>query len=123
MEDYLRKLLGDAAQRIAFVDGPIADQLVPGAVVWASNSTTVALEAALRGLPLMVMQPCGDFDLCPLQDIPGLARTGSREDVRRALADGVPAPLELDPDFLRLDPGLPRWRALLGLPQADGRQS
>ncbi|WP_299395833.1 TIGR04326 family surface carbohydrate biosynthesis protein [uncultured Desulfovibrio sp.] len=123
VEDYLRKLLGDAAQRIAFVDGPIADQLVPGAVVWASNSTTVALEAALRGLPLMVMQPCGDFDLCPLQDIPGLARTGSLEDVRRALADGVPAPLELDPDFLRLDPGLPRWRALLGLPQVDGRQS
>ena len=123
VDDLLRKLLGDAAQRLHFADGPIAAQLLPGTIVWASNSTTVALEAALRGLPLMVMQPSGDFDLCPLQNVPGLVRTGSLEDVRRALAHGAPATPRLQADFLRLDPGLPRWRSLLGMTQAKGPQS
>ncbi len=123
VEEHLRKLLGDEARRLVFADGPIAAQLLPGVVVWASNSTTVALEAALRGLPLMVMQPCGDFDLCPLQDAPGLVRTGSLADVRNALADGAPAIPRLDPAFLRLDPALPRWRSLLGVPAAGGGQS
>lgn len=122
VEECLRTLLGDDMQRISFADGPIAAQLLPGTVVWASNSTTVALEAALRGLPLMVMQPCGDFDLCPLQDVPGLVRTGSLEDVRTAFANGTPQPLQLDPAFLQLDAALPRWRRLLGLP-CTGQQS
>ena len=121
--ELLHALLGDAAQRLVFADGPIAAHLLPGTVVWASNSTTVALEAALRGLPLMVMQPSGDFDLCPLQNVPGLVRTGTLEDVRRALAGGAPAAPALEPDFLRLDPALPRWRALLGLPRPDRPQS
>lgn len=123
VEELLRKQLGDAAQRLIFADGPIAAQLLPGTIVWASNSTTVALEAALRGLPLMVMQPSGDFDLCPLQNVPGLVRTGSLEDVRRALSNGAPATPGLPADFLRLDPGLPRWRTLLGMTRANGRQS
>ena len=71
----------------------------------------------------MVMQPSGDFDLCPLQNVPGLVRTGSLEDVRRALAHGAPATPRLQADFLRLDPGLPRWRSLLGMTQAKEPQS
>ena len=117
VEDLFRKLLGGDAQRLAIADGAIAEQLLPGTAVWASNSTTVALEAALRALPLMVMRPSGDFDLCPLQNVSGLVRTGTLEDVRQALVSGVPPVPHLDPDFLRLDPALPRWRTLLGLPR------
>ena len=100
-------------REIRLADGPIAEQLRPGVTVWASNSTTAALEAALKGLPVMVMLPSDDFDLCPLQDVPELPRTGDLEDVRLALATA--APLDLPPDYLDLNPELPRWRQLLDL--------
>ena len=64
----------------------------------------------------MVMQPSGDFDLCPLQDVPGLPRTGTLQDLREALAKACP--LDLDPNYLRLDTSLARWRDMLGLKQA-----
>ncbi len=113
VEDELRRLLGRRADGMSFADGPMAAQLAPGVLVWASNSTTAALEAAIRGLAVMVMQPRDDFDLCPLQDVPGLPRTATLEDVRRALA--APRPLDIARDYLSLDPALPRWRRLLGL--------
>lgn len=111
--DRLRALLGRRMCGVRLADGPIADELRPGVLVWASNSTTAALEAALRGLPVMVMLPGDDFDLCPMQDVPGLPRTGTLEDVRLALATA--APLRLATDYLNLDAALPRWRRLLGL--------
>ena len=109
MEADLRHELGAQAGRLRFADGPIATHLVPGTVVWSSASTTVVLEAALKKLPVMVMLPSDGFDLCPLQDVPGLLRTGSLDDVKRA------APPALPDDYLELQPELPRWRALLEL--------
>lgn len=113
VQERLRALLGPRARDVRLADGAIADELRPGTLVWASNSTTVALEAALKGLPVMVMLPGDDFDLCPLQDVPHLPRTGTLQDVRQALA--AAAPLDLPPDYLDLDPALPRWKHLLGL--------
>ncbi|MGE9985417.1 TIGR04326 family surface carbohydrate biosynthesis protein [Desulfovibrio sp. SGI.169] len=111
--ERLRALLGRRMRDVRLADGPIADELRPGVLVWASNSTTAALDAALKGLPVMVMLPDDDFDLCPIQDAPGLLRTGSLEDVRLALSTA--APLRLPADYLNLDAALPRWRRLLGL--------
>lgn len=113
VEADLRHELGAQAGRLRFADGPIATHLVPGTVVWSSASTTVVLEAALKKLPVMVMLPSDGFDLCPLQDVPGLLRTGSLDDVKRALAQA--APPALPDDYLELQPELPRWRALLEL--------
>lgn len=91
----------------------IAEELAARPLVWASNSTTVALEALLAGLPVMVMAADNDFDLCPVQDVPGLVRTATLEDVVRGLSD--PVPIQLEKDYLDLDPDLPKWRKLLGL--------
>ncbi len=114
VQETLRMLLGNRAANITIIeDGAIADQLKPGVMVWASNSTTVALEAAIKCLPVMVMLPLNDFDLCPLQDIPELPRTGTVEDVRRALAN--PTPVVLPQDYLELNADLPHWKKLLGL--------
>lgn len=122
-EPFLREILGARTDELTFADGPVADLLLPGTVVWASNSTTVALEAAMRGLPLLVMRPARDFDLCPLQDVPGLIRTGGLDDVRAALGNGrVPEALNLPADHLLADPALPRWRELLGLDAAGRRE-
>ncbi|MDE6734253.1 MAG: hypothetical protein K2J64_02155, partial [Desulfovibrio sp.] len=112
-EDMLRGLLGADAEKVRISSAPLALALAPGITVWTSNSTTAALEAALKGLALMVMMPQDDFDLCPLQDVPGLARTATPEDVRRHLA--APAAPALPGEYLDLDTELPRWRKLLGL--------
>lgn len=117
VRERLRALLGRRTGEVRLAEGAIAGELKSGVLVWASNSTTVALEAALKGLPVMTMLPVDDFDLCPLQDLPDLPRTGNLEDVRRALATA--APLDLPPAYLDLDPDLPRWKALLGL-EAEG---
>jgi len=113
VQERLKALLSRRANEVQIVDGPIADQLTPGVVVWASNSTTVALEAAIKGLPVVAMLPTDDFDLCPLQDVDSLPRTGSVDDVARALQSA--APLHLPPQYLDLDVDLPRWKTLLHL--------
>jgi surface carbohydrate biosynthesis protein (TIGR04326 family) len=95
------------------VHRPVAELLVPGTIVWASNSTTAALEAALRGLPVMVQAAENDFDLCPLQGVPGLARIRTCADLALALPSVFCLPLPRE--YLALDPALPRWRKLLDL--------
>ncbi|MBO4300083.1 MAG: hypothetical protein J5861_00625, partial [Desulfovibrio sp.] len=113
VQERLHVLLGKRASHIVQVEGAVADHLTPGVVVWASNSTTVSLEAAVKGLPVTVMLPVGDFDLCPLQDISHLPRTGTLADVARWLNNPLPVPL---PDgYLELDTSLARWKRLLDL--------
>ncbi|MDR1777295.1 MAG: hypothetical protein LBR31_05645 [Desulfovibrio sp.] len=111
LQDMLGDETGRLPERVREVGGAMIEHLRPGVLVWASNSTTAALDAAVMGLPLMVMPPAGDFDLCPLQDVPGLWRTTNLEETRRALA-GV-KPLDLPSDYLELNPNLPLWRELL----------
>lgn len=90
---------------------PIGDLLTAGVMVWASNSTTVALEAAMQGLPVMVQLPANDVDLCPLQGMAGVARIANAAHVAAALrAQGHAC---IAPDYLALDPALPRWKKLL----------
>lgn len=113
VRERLENQAGALARRISYAEGSLELELRPGVSVWASNSTTGALEAALRGLPVMVMQARDDFDLCPIQDVPGLLRTSCLEDVASALRDL--RPIELPRDYLDLDIGLKRWKALLGL--------
>ena len=112
VDKLLRRLLGAQAEAIRQTDEALGQLFSPGVTVWASNSTTAALDAALEGLPVMVMRPVGDFDLCPLQDVPDLFRTGTLEDVRDGLLSAKS--LNLPRDYLNLDPTLPAWRALLG---------
>ncbi len=96
---------------IVLGDKPTASYFSDNVLVWTSNSTTLALEAAVLGLPLAVMQPSRDFDLCPIQDIPDLMRTGTVEDVRAMLAE--PRSVAIPDNYLLLTPGLPAWKACL----------
>lgn len=91
---------------------PIGELLTPGTIVWASNSTTVALEAAYSGLPVLVQAPSNDLNLSPVQDL-AVPFVRTPEDVAEALKSAVPPAI---PDnYLCLDAPLPRWRKLLGL--------
>lgn len=110
---WLDSLPGNQKERIFVSNAPLALELRPGTNVWASNSTTASLEALLKKLPVMVMAARDDFDLCPVQNVPGLLRTGTLEDVRTGLKKLAPLPLE--PDYLDLNPELPAWKELLDL--------
>ena len=106
LEPYLPQNHG-----LTIAHGPMTDYLTPATLVWASNSTTAALEAAVLGLPVAVMQASQDFDLCPIQDLPDLLRTATLEDVEAMLklTQGPAIPK----DYLCLDQSLRRWARLL----------
>ena len=92
--ERLKNLYG-AAEPPSIVDGPIGNFLTPGTVVWASNSAE------------------DDVDLCPLQGLPSVVNVRTVADVAAALA--APKAPDLPPDYLALDPELPRWKERLGL--------
>lgn len=111
VDSYLEDLL--QGHNFQLSTAPIGDLLKPGVMVWASNSTTVALEAVLQGLPVMVQLPANDVDLCPLQGMVGVARIANAAHVAAALRAQTHA--RIAPDYLALDPALPRWKKLLRL--------
>lgn len=117
---WLNGLPEEMRKKIMLLDTPLPILLQTQALVWTSNSTTAALEAALKGLPLMVMAPVNDFDLCPIQNVPNLARTANVDDVRGVVEN--PEQLILPNDYLDLTPGLAAWKKLLGL-DATGRDN
>ncbi len=113
VEAWRESLAPRLASRVEIIYTPLSLALSDGGFVWASNSTTASLEAALYGLPLMVMSSSDNFDLCPIQNVPNLARTSSLEDVKKYLLER-PVP-DLPENYLDLAPGLDKWRKLLDL--------
>ena len=108
----LAALFPDGAP-LTILDEPVGRLLTPGTVIWASNSTTVALEAAFRHLPVLVQAAENDADLCPLQDLPGVTMIRTGADVGAALA--TPKAPDIPANYLALDPALPQWKRWLGL--------
>lgn len=111
--DWLNDQSREVSNKVKIAEGPISSVLTPGTLVWASNSTTVSLEAAINGLPVMVMPPDNDFDLCPIQDVTGLVRTSTLADVEHGINSAKP--LDLPVDYLDLDISLNKWKKLLNL--------
>ena len=67
----------------------------------------------VKQLPVLVQAAEDDVDLCPLQGLPGVVNVRTVSDVAAALA--APKAPDLPPDYLALDPELPRWKERLGL--------
>lgn len=112
---WLNSLDPEFKSRITVSSHSLDKELAKNQIVWASNSTTASLEAAYLGLGLMVMRAKNDFDLCPVQDLPGLLRTGNLQEVESCLKNMRPS--QLPEHYLDLDPGLLAWRSLLGIAQ------
>lgn len=108
---WLENLPKEDRDKLRVSHSPLSLELTQGTSIWASNSTTASLEAVIRGLPVMVMAAKNDFDLCPIQNIPGLLRTATLEDVKNNLE--LLRPLKPEAGYLDLNPDLPSWRRLL----------
>ena len=115
VEKWLKKIPPSHKRQMQINSSPLPMLLKKGFFIWTSNSTTAALEAALKKLPLMVMLPVNNFDLCPIQNVPGLMRTATVEDVKKCLAN--PQAPNLPEGYLNLDRSLENWCKLLGFNQ------
>lgn len=111
VRDRLERLMDQDFGKLRFAEGALSAELVPGVAVLAANSTTASVEAAVLGLPLMVMQAADDFDLCPIQNVAALPRILTIGDLGKALS--ALAPVDLPPGYFDLDAALPSWRGIL----------
>ena len=106
----LKRALGDRLE----ISNRSLGELWPGAArVFAANSTSSAIEAIYEGLPVAVCGANDEMNLSPLFGDPRVPMIGDCE----ALADFLRQPTiprEFG-NYFTIDPGLPRWRALLNL--------
>jgi surface carbohydrate biosynthesis protein (TIGR04326 family) len=94
------------------IDDRSLDQIFSDAdVVFASNSTSAAVEAAWVGLPLIITVALDGLNLNPLMGAPGIAFVATPDALESQLRN--PTAPELPRDTYLLDEGLPHWRALL----------
>ncbi len=69
-------------------------------IVWTSNSTTAAVEAALMAFPVIVQAPESALDLCPLYGLPSLYYARKAQDILRMCAH--PHPMHLSQEYFCL---------------------
>ena len=94
-------------------------------IAYSSSSTSAALDAYLAGLPVVVMLDGTDLNLSPLRARPGVRFVATAEELAAALqvkSDGSRSQRDRS-EFFFLDPELPRWKRLLELDPAAGRES
>jgi surface carbohydrate biosynthesis protein (TIGR04326 family) len=86
-------------------------------VAYCSASTSAAVDAYLAGLSVVVVLDEAGLNLSPLRARPGVRFVASAEELAASLRLGDDACLVRRDrnEFFFLDPGLPRWRKLLGL--------
>jgi surface carbohydrate biosynthesis protein (TIGR04326 family) len=115
---YLAKYFPkDSAPRLVF--GSMADWLLRGTVFYVGHSSSVSLEVAYGGLPLIIQAAGDNFGLCPFE--PQAAHfVGDATSLLEACKS--PSPAKIGTDFFYLDNALPRWRRLLqmGFPDRSG---
>ncbi len=83
-------------------------------VVFASNSTTAAFEAALCGLTVIVALDPSGFNMNPLRKVPGVSFVASAEDLIKYLKH--PQIMVVPSDYFLLDESLVGWKRLLKSP-------
>ena len=84
-------------------------------LVLASPTTSAVLECIAYGARVALMRDHASLDLAPFSSLPGVPLVSSAADLSRELK-AIDSTTQLAPDvlaMLHLDPGLPRWKALV----------
>jgi surface carbohydrate biosynthesis protein (TIGR04326 family) len=98
--------------RLALTNSPLGEILADYDLAYASNGTSAAVDAYLAGLPVVVQLDPGALNLSPLRGCDAAELVGTPAELRAAL-ELSRRPVKSG-EFFCLDPGLPRWRRLLG---------
>ena len=80
-------------------------------VVYCANSTTVCVEAAWLGFPVIISSPINAMNLNPLFGFPGLNFISNPEMLSKELQN--PVPVNIPEEYFYLDEDLTRWKKLI----------
>lgn len=80
-------------------------------LVFAANSTSASLEAALQNLPILVHVVEDSINFSPLLGQPGVRHVGTVYELCEGL--NSPTPAAISPDYFCLEERLARWQSLL----------
>jgi surface carbohydrate biosynthesis protein (TIGR04326 family) len=86
-------------------------------IAYASNTTSAVVDAYLAGLSVVVMLDQDELNMCPLRGQKKVQFVSSPGELAAALEKKIQDKEKgtSKDDFLFLDPGLPRWKELLGI--------
>ena len=102
--------------RVEQTDLALGELLGDYDIAIAANSTSAAVDAFVAGLPVIIGLHGGSLNLSPLRCQAGVRFVSTSKelvDALRAAACGGAGDRDRE-DFFFLDPGLPRWKRLLG---------
>jgi surface carbohydrate biosynthesis protein (TIGR04326 family) len=92
----------------------LEQQLLESDIAFCSNNTSASLDAAILGLPVVIMLDGTDFNNSPLRDCDNVKYIKNTTDLVEALASPDKyKPHILVDDIFYLDPKLPRWQNLI----------
>ncbi|MBW2343953.1 MAG: hypothetical protein JRF53_08040 [Deltaproteobacteria bacterium] len=93
------------------VSDPLEELWPHATTVYASNSTTAAIEAAMAKLPVAIHLHSRSLNISPLFGLADVDFVSRPEELANFLKE--PRKISIRPDFLYLDSNMPRWRRLL----------
>jgi surface carbohydrate biosynthesis protein (TIGR04326 family) len=111
MENY------SSLKKLYLVSAPLEEIIQNYDIAYASNTTSAVFDAYLAGLSVVVMLDQDKLNMCPLRGQPGVRFVSSPVELAAAFENASQDNKEktLKKDIFFLNPGLPRWKELLGL--------
>ena len=98
-------------QEFTITSIPLDELWASTAVAFVANSTSASIDALYAGVPFAVCSPGDAMNLNPLFMARQITTVSTPEEIAQWLKTA--APTVFNPDYLILDPTLPRWRSLL----------
>ncbi|MBI3294155.1 MAG: hypothetical protein HYZ71_05430 [Deltaproteobacteria bacterium] len=95
------------------VYSPFRDLIETTDVVFCSSTTSIAMEAAWLGLPIVLASPGRGMNLSPLFGNPEIEWAKSGAELHHLLK--APKPINIEDNYFKLDANLTEWKTLLEL--------
>lgn len=111
VDDIASKCLPAGAYEILDLSSSMAEALRESNIVYASNFTTAALDAAFINLPIIISLSGSQINMSPLRGMEGVTFVNNASQLAEALSN--PKPVVLPEDFFYLNEDLPLWSDLL----------
>ncbi len=103
------------ALKLKMTEAPLAELFADCDVVFASNTTSAAVDAYCAGMPLVQMLEGSAFNMSPLRSMPGVKYVTSPDALAGALRTARQRDALVVEPYFYLDPALSRWKKLLGI--------
>lgn len=103
------------ALQLKISEASLGDLLADCDVVFASNITSIVVDAYCAGVPIVQMLDGRSFNTSPLRGLEGVTYAATPDELVEALSNFRPRKSERGAHYFYLDAELPRWRNLLSI--------